>query len=505
MTDLRRRRPCARLAALILITGLLGLGSGTASSDAAPTAPAAQATPTAQAHNQARPTEQRSRARRAPARVVLRAVSARRVPARIPIQGRTMNLRRGPNRVVLQEYSSAQRRWLRRTAKPVRVGWFAFPARYHRASGVPRYRVVLVHRKRRVDVSNVLRVRLLPRAGQAQTCASDPSPTTCPKPAATAEERSVEVPYCPHLIVTGHRETRTIDWRWDSTVRRWTAAPTPWVKEAGSESERPAKAADCVKLVDGVPDDAALPDIRIKNLTRCGKGDSDATNGTCFKIVPSAPPNPDFPQLEGRKLLKFGVITLNVGAGPGEIIADRTADDVQDWKAYQTFYDAQGKLLGSVVDPNLEFYFAGDGHNHWHVRDFDDYELLTADGTTVARAEKHGYCMQDNTSYGPLEGAPGVSPEPVYGDATSCGKALPKALTIVHGLSRGWGDTYPTTLPDQAIDITDVPDGLYVVRVHADARDALIESDEDNNTAQVQVQITGDTVTVVPGTATGLP
>ena len=57
--------------------------------------------------------------------------------------------------------------------------------------------------------------------------------------------------------------------------------------------------------------------------------------------------------------------------------------------------------------PQAQFYFAGDGHDHWHVRDFDDYTLLDADGTTVARAEKHGYCMQDNTTYGPMEGQPG--------------------------------------------------------------------------------------------------
>jgi hypothetical protein len=151
----------------------------------------------------------------------------------------------------------------------------------------------------------------------------------------------------------------------------------------------------------------------------------------------------------------------------------------------------------------VQFYYALDGHNHWHVKDFDAYEIVNQDGKTLASAEKHGYCLQDNTTWGGLVGKPGVPLEPVYREDTSCGKGLPNALTIVHGLSRGWGDTYPSTLPDQAIDITGVPDGTYTVQVHADDKRAVIESDDDNNTASMQVTITGDTVITHPETATG--
>lgn len=349
----------------------------------------------------------------------------------------------------------------------------------------------------------MLSVKIIARP-PAPTCANRPSPTTCAKPASFIQRRSVEVAaHCPQLSVTVRDEVRTVPWRWDSGTRRWVQNPQPWVPVPGTETQRPAGAADCVKIVPEVPAAAVLPDVQIKDLTACGKGDSDATGGTCFMIIPSAPYNPDFPSLAGRKLLKFGVITINSGAGPGEIIADRSAPDAADWKAYQSFYDASGKLLGSMVKPEVQFYFAGDGHNHWHVRDFDDYELLDSTGTQVARAEKHGYCMQDNTSYAPMAGQTGVPLEPVYKVADSCGKGLPNALMIVHGLSSGWGDTYPTSLPDQAIDITDVPDGTYVVRVHADARGAVTESSENNNIAEVQIQITGNTVTVMPGSSSG--
>jgi hypothetical protein len=137
-------------------------------------------------------------------------------------------------------------------------------------------------------------------------------------------------------------------------------------------------------------------------------------------------------------------------------------------------------------------------------------------------AEKHGYCMQDNKTYdawfnedgsGKYRNIPADDPaapdtqKGVYWETTSCGRGLPNALVIVHGLSKGWGDTYPSTLPDQAIDVTGVEPGEYIVEVHADAREVVTESDEENNTASVHVLLTpeGD-VTVLTETAVdGLP
>lgn len=248
------------------------------------------------------------------------------------------------------------------------------------------------------------------------------------------------------------------------------------------------------------PGPPVYPDLRIKDLTRCGAGDMAATGGTCFKIDDTSVP--------GTKLLKFGVVTMNTGStpgstGPAEIVAHRSSAAATDWQAEQHVYDANGRLALTIPVPGLEFYYATDGHNHWHIKDFDDYSLLDSTGTQLRVGEKHGFCIQDNTTWDPWQGLPGVSATEVYTEAGSCGKAQPDATSIVHGLSVGWGDTYPTSLPDQGIDITGVPDGTYTVRVHADARGAVTESNENNNTASVQVQISGSTVTVVPGSSTG--
>ena len=213
------------------------------------------------------------------------------------------------------------------------------------------------------------------------------------------------------------------------------------------------------------------------------------------------PYNPDYPSLEGKKLLKFGVVTMNTGAGPSEIIADRSGATAADWTAYQTFYDAQGKLLGSVLDPHVQYYFAGDGHNHWHVRDFDDYSLLSADGTVVARAEKHGYCMQDNN--GPTRTGPGV---PTAARVHRCHVVWRRATERTHHRARsqpGLGGRLLHVPAGPGIDISGLPNGRYTVQVHADAAGAVTESNDNNNTARVKVDIAGDTVTVVPGSSSG--
>lgn len=332
------------------------------------------------------------------------------------------------------------------------------------------------------------------------TCGQSDAPK--PDPDIQRTTRDIGPPYCQRLTVPVKIRERTSSWTKNNDTGEWDETWGPW-QDAGKDV-RAASAQDCLKIIPRVPSNAALPDLVMKQLDGCGKTELKISGGDCFSIVNPAPYVKAFPDLEGKKLLFFPIVVLNLGDGPSEIIADRSAKDADDWRAYQTFYTAQGKRLGSVRQPNVEFYFAGDEHDHWHVRDFDDYYLLDQQDQQVRVAEKHGYCMQDNTTYDPMKGQPGVPPEPgVYLEKTSCGKGLPAALTIIHGLSKGWGDTYPTELPDQAIDITGVPDGTYTIWVQADSRSAVTESNEANNSTSMKITITGDKVTTHPSTVRG--
>jgi hypothetical protein len=248
-----------------------------------------------------------------------------------------------------------------------------------------------------------------------------------------------------------------------------------------------------VKVADPAPEGTPLlPDLAPKKLTDCS-----ASEQPCFKIV----------TVNGRRLLKFPVMTVNVGVGALEVRAFRSSRTSDDWIGTQRTYYTSGDRRSQSFT-GAEIYWAGDGHDHWHIRDFDFYQLRDATGRRLRVSEKHGFCLEDNSSYRdwlarPRE-HPNVPPEPVYEHEESCGEGQLRTTRIVNGLSVGWGDTYPSSLPDQAIDVTTVPDGDYVVMIKVDGQDFIRESDEANNTSTVKITIKGDRVSAVKGTATGV-
>jgi hypothetical protein len=51
----------------------------------------------------------------------------------------------------------------------------------------------------------------------------------------------------------------------------------------------------------------------------------------------------------------------------------------------------------------------------------------------------------------------------------------------------GWSNVYDKSLPDQWIDVTDVPNGRYWLEVEVDPEGRWIESDETNNIARIKI------------------
>jgi hypothetical protein len=200
----------------------------------------------------------------------------------------------------------------------------------------------------------------------------------------------------------------------------------------------------------------------------------------------------------GKKLLKFPVVTANVGKGPLEVVSKRSSSTSTDWVGYQRVKLADGTWKNLPNSP-AEFYWAGDGHNHWHIRDFDEYALFDPSGKKTRTGEKHGYCFEDNTGYRdwPSTGKNGTPSSPVYTHDNACGVNKPDATQILHALSTGWADTYPATLPDQAIDVTGLPDGNYTVKITADWQGFWKEVSNSNNSATALIKITGNTVTLL--------
>ncbi len=184
----------------------------------------------------------------------------------------------------------------------------------------------------------------------------------------------------------------------------------------------------------------------------------------------------------GRRLLRFTAIIVNVGAGPMEIRSQR-ASTGSAWTSQQVIYNDAGGSR-SVATPSVELVYGGDGHNHWHVKDLERYWLVPSGGGTERTGNKVGFCFFDNYKYKlSLPGAP----ETVQYPRSACGTQ--SSLTLRHGLSVGWGDSYSWSLPDQYIETTGLPDGTYRLWATADQAGRFLESNESNNSTWVDLRI----------------
>jgi hypothetical protein len=125
-----------------------------------------------------------------------------------------------------------------------------------------------------------------------------------------------------------------------------------------------------------------------------------------------------------RRILRFDVVLINGG---------------------------QTIAMGAPVEgPIFEF---APCHQHYHIKGFADYRLLTPDGTTAIRGHKQAFCFLSGFKY--------------TNDYN--GQDKPNFTCANQGIQSGWGDWYYKQLSGQWIDITGVPEGDYKVRVTINA------------------------------------
>jgi Lysyl oxidase len=177
----------------------------------------------------------------------------------------------------------------------------------------------------------------------------------------------------------------------------------------------------------------------------------------------------DFEPIEGvtHYLLRFDATIWNAGRGPLELhgVAD------EEHRAYQRVYDDAGGFTDKSVPSGFTFF---EPHMHWHFENFAEYQLWPKDDFddwlasgrregqprwlgSKTTGQEESFCIRDSEPIQRLEDSPVA---PAY---NVCDQDL-------QGISVGWGDTYPFTIPQQWIDLgtSDLPDGLYVLRIVAD-------------------------------------
>ena len=193
-------------------------------------------------------------------------------------------------------------------------------------------------------------------------------------------------------------------------------------------------------------------------------------------------------QPDGRKLLRFSSIIVNVGSGPFEVHGQRPNTSTSTMTTTQRIFDDAGGYRD--VSTAATMYYSGDGHDHWHVQNLEDFELVRLDnGVLVGTGAKHGFCFYDNYHYGSTQ-------DPYYTrSGGACGKN--PDLQVTMGVSVGWGDIYNWNLPDQYIDVTGLTSGRYRLWATADEDNWFLEEDDTNNYTWVDIQLRATTVKIV--------
>ncbi|WP_437601217.1 lysyl oxidase family protein [Sorangium sp. So ce590] len=131
------------------------------------------------------------------------------------------------------------------------------------------------------------------------------------------------------------------------------------------------------------------------------------------------------------------------------------------------------------LDPGPEFdsplFEYAQCHGHFHFREFTDYRLLDADGEVVSQGHKQAFCLTDME---PLDFESPATPGLPTSGGTGC-----------NFLSAGWADIYSVGTPCQWIDVTDVPEGNYILRVAVNPTGAVAEQSIENNVVEVPVHV----------------
>ncbi|GAB4320915.1 MAG: hypothetical protein Kow0074_11550 [Candidatus Zixiibacteriota bacterium] len=180
----------------------------------------------------------------------------------------------------------------------------------------------------------------------------------------------------------------------------------------------------------------------------------------------------------GRVHLRLSNGTPNVGDGKLYLYGILPPIDDSTQQVMQRIYNTDGGYTDRLAG-NFIFHST---HSHIHFEGWSQYrlrELLPGDsvGDIVAEGEKTSFCVADFAIYD--NSLPNFDPD---GQFFNCSGT-------VQGLSVGWLDVYSKTLPDQWIDITGVPDGVYWLESEADPDDKILEKDETNNITRVQVVV----------------
>jgi len=126
----------------------------------------------------------------------------------------------------------------------------------------------------------------------------------------------------------------------------------------------------------------------------------------------------------------------------------------------------------------------------WSVDEDGDKQKTPLRVRPVRSGRKVSFCMVDTEI--DAWGEKGVGPR--KWKAPDCLLPVSKDTTnsyFAQGITKGWRDIYEWYLPHQYIEVSGVPDGLYVLETIADPDHQLIEENEANNCVSIYIRLSG--------------
>jgi hypothetical protein len=200
-----------------------------------------------------------------------------------------------------------------------------------------------------------------------------------------------------------------------------------------------------------------------------------------------------------NRMFEYTHRTFNGGRGPLIIqpFYNEPSGVYQGYQYVYSFNAGQWTLMEQIPIAGAFEFHAEHGHFHFPFAAFGLYQS-NPDGTIggpVVLSEKIGFCIADSYIYDwslPNAGA--------FGNRGSC--ADPSSM---RNLSIGGVDEYDRTDPGQSIPIAGLPDGTYWLRAVVDPDNYFVESDKSNNETDVQVAISGNSVSVLQIVTPTLP
>ncbi|GLY53101.1 lysyl oxidase family protein [Lentzea sp. NBRC 102530] len=216
--------------------------------------------------------------------------------------------------------------------------------------------------------------------------------------------------------------------------------------------------------------------------------------------------------------LRFTTSIDNVGDGPLLLHAHRDSTATPTMNVRQAIQSGvDGSIAGTFNEARREtrssaYYEPAESHEHWHLLNFEYFQLRTPDGGVVVTDRKNGFCIGDRYGVSDDLAHRPVDPDTPEGrlaqrlDGHMCGHHDTSALDVMFGISVGSGDDYKHDVDFQWLDLSRVESGIYDVVNVVNSDRALLEKDYDNNASSIAISVQWpggaasppDTITAAP-------